>query len=558
MSDLPAYDLVIVGAGFSGLYMLHRARELGLSARVLEAGDGVGGTWYWNRYPGARCDVESMQYSYQFSAELQQEWEWTERYASQPEILGYLNHVADRFGLRRDIQFGARVRAARFDEAGGRWVITTDDAQELSARFLVMATGCLSAANIPDFPGVGSFRGRTFHTGRWPHDPVDFTSQRVGIIGTGSSAVQSIPVIARQARELVVFQRTATYAVPANNHPLSAEEQRAVKADYAGFRQRISLMNAAIGSSFPEDFSGEERLALDTEPGERARIYEERWEHGGLPFLWAFTDLYTDLQANETAAEFVRAKIRQIVTDPAVAERLTPDTVIGCKRLCVDTGYYATFNRDNVELVDVSKAPIEEITPRGLRAGGREYEFDDIVFATGFDAMTGALARIDIRGRGGLGLGDAWADGPRSYLGLGVAGFPNLFIVTGPGSPSVLTNMVVAIEQQVDWIAGCLDYLSRTGSQRIEATTPAQDEWVAHVNDVADTTVYPFCNSWYLGANIPGKPRVFLALVGYPPYVEKCDEVAAKGYAGFAISLPPARPDRQSCPSAHAGVASRC
>jgi cyclohexanone monooxygenase len=540
MSELPALDLVIVGAGFSGLFMLHRARRLGLSARVLEAGDGVGGTWYWNRYPGARCDVESMQYSYQFSDELQQEWEWTERYASQPEILTYLNHVADRFGLRRDIEFGARVRAADFDEAQGRWVISTDAGQQMSARFLVMATGCLSAANVPDFPGLDSFGGPTFHTGRWPHEPVDFTGQRVGIIGTGSSAVQSIPVIARQARELVVFQRTATYTVPAHNHPLSAEEQQAVKADYAGFRQRISLMNAAIGSSFPEDGDGEERLALDAEPGERARIYEKRWEHGGLPFLWGFTDLYTDLAANETAAAFVRAKIRQVVDDPAVAKRLAPTTVIGCKRLCVDTGYYATFNRDNVELVDVSEAPIEEITPRGLRAGVREYEFDCLVFATGFDAMTGALARIDIRGRHGLGLNQAWAEGPRSYLGLSVAGFPNLFLVTGPGSPSVLTNMVVAIEQQVNWIAGCLDHLGRSGAQRIEATAQAQDEWVTYVNDVADTTVYPACNSWYLGANIPGKPRVFMALVGYPPYVEKCDEVAAKNYEGFAISLPPA------------------
>jgi cyclohexanone monooxygenase len=539
MSDLPARDLLIVGAGFSGLYMLHLARGLGLSARVLEAGDGVGGTWYWNRYPGARCDVESMQYSYQFSDELQQEWEWTERYASQPEILSYLNHVADRFDLRRDIQFSTRVRAAEFDEARGYWVVSTEAGQQMSARFLVMATGCLSAANIPDFPGLGSFDGPTFHTGRWPHEPVDFTGQRVGIIGTGSSGVQSIPVIARQARELLVFQRTATWTVPAQNRPLSAEEQQAVKADYAGFRQRISLMNAAIGSAFPEDGNGVERPALDADPADRARIYEERWQHGGLPFIWAFTDLYTDLQANETAAEFTRGKIREIVKDPAVAERLTPTNVMGCKRLCVDTGYYATFNRDNVQLIDVSESPIEEITPRGLRAGGREYPLDCMIFATGFDAMTGSLTRIDIRGRGGQSLAEAWADGPRAYLGLGVAGFPNLFLVNGPGSPSVLTNMVVAIEQNVEWIAGCLEYLSRNDKQRIEATPQAMEEWVAHVNSVADTTVYPYCNSWYLGSNIPGKPRVFMALVGYPPYVEKCDEVVAKGYDGFTISLPP-------------------
>ena len=477
MSDLPSRDLLIVGAGFSGLYMLHLARGLGLSARVLEAGDGVGGTWYWNRYPGARCDVESMQYSYQFSDELQQEWEWTERYASQPEILRYLNHVADRFGLRRDIQFNARVRAAEFDEARDHWVVSTEAGQQLTARFLVMATGCLSATNIPDFPGLGSFGGPTFHTGRWPHEPVDFTGQRVGIIGTGSSGVQSIPVIARQARELLVFQRTATWTVPAQNRPLSAEEQQAVKADYAGFRQRISLMNAAIGSAFPEDGNGVERLALDADPADRARIYEERWQHGGLPFIWAFTDLYTDLQANETAAEFTRGKIREIVKDPGVAKRLTPTNVMGCKRLCVDTGYYATFNRDNVHLVDVSESPIEEITPRGLRAGGREYALDCMIFATGFDAMTGSLTRIDIRGRGGQSLAEAWAEGPRAYLGLGVAGFPNLFLVTGPGSPSVLTNMVVAIEQNVEWIADCLEYLSRNDKQRIEATTQAQEGW---------------------------------------------------------------------------------
>ncbi len=531
MNDQSEYDVLIVGAGFAGLYMLHRARGLGLSARVVEAGDGIGGTWYWNRYPGARCDVESMQYSYQFSEELQQEWQWSERYASQPEILAYLEHVADRFGLRSDIQLGTRVRAAKFDEAGRRWVIVTDAGQEMSARFLVMATGCLSAARIPDFPGRGSFEGPTFHTGRWPHDPVDFTGQRVGVIGTGSSAVQSIPVIARQARELVAFQRTATYSVPAHNHRLAPEEQRAVKADYAGLRQRNSQAQGAIGSSLPVG----ELSALAAPPGERAKIYQERWEYGGLAFLWAFNDLMLDARANELAAGFVRDKIRQIVTDPVVAERLLPRTVIGCKRLCVDTGYYAAFNRDNVELVDVSAAPVE-ITPGGVRTGGRDYELDGLVFATGFDAMTGALTRIDIRGRGGLSLGDAWAGGPRTFLGLGVAGFPNLFLITGPGSPSVLTNMVVSIEQHVNWIADCLDYLRRGGYQLIEAQPQAQDEWVAHVNGVASLTLFPSCNSWYLGANVPGKPRVFMPLAGFPPYVEKCDEVAARGYQGFTTT----------------------
>jgi cation diffusion facilitator CzcD-associated flavoprotein CzcO len=531
MNDRSEYDLVIVGAGFAGLYMLQRARTMGLSSRLIEAGSGVGGTWYWNRYPGARCDVESMEYSYQFSEELQQEWQWSERYASQPEILRYLDHVADRFDLRRDVQFDTRVEGAIFDEGVDRWTVRTDDAKDISARFLVLATGCLSSANVPDFPGMERFEGPMFHTGRWPHEPVDFSGQRVGVIGTGSSGIQSIPVIAEQAREVVVFQRTATYSVPAHNGPLAEADQKAIKADYAGFRERNSLMPFALGSRQP----GNEALALFTEPEERDRVFEDRWQHGGLPFLGAFGDLLFDRQANDTAAEFVREKIRRIVEDPEVADRLAPATIIGCKRLCVDSGYYATFNRENVELVDVSQAPIEEITPSGLRAGSREYELDCIVFATGFDAMTGALLHIDIRGRDGIRLRDEWAEGPRTYLGLGVAGFPNMFTITGPGSPSVLTNMVVSIEQHVNWISDCLRYLEENGHQRIEATPEAQGEWVAHVNGIADFTLFPSCNSWYLGANVPGKPRVFMPLVGFPPYAEKCDEVAAKGYEGFLL-----------------------
>jgi cyclohexanone monooxygenase len=512
--------------------MLHRARGLGFSARVIEAGGGVGGTWYWNRYPGARCDVESLEYSYQFSDELQQEWVWTERYASQPEILTYLNHVADRFDLRRDIQFDTRVERAAFDETGDGWLVETNDGTRIGTRFLVMATGCLSSANIPDFPGLDTFSGPTFHTGRWPHEPVDFTGQRVGVIGTGSSGIQSIPVIAEQADALVVFQRTATYSVPAHNHPLEEGEEEAIKADYAGFRARNSQMPFALGSRLP----GNEVLALDTDAEERDRVYEDRWGHGGLPFLGAFGDLLFDAKANDTAAEFVRTKIHQIVKDPVVAERLSPSTVIGCKRLCVDTGYYATFNRDNVTLVDVSSAPIEEITPEGLRAGGQEYELDAIVFATGFDAMTGTLLKIDITGRGGVSLAEAWTEGPRTYLGLGVTGFPNLFLITGPGSPSVLTNMVVSIEQHVNWITSCLEHMEEKGFRRIEATPEAQDAWVGYVNDIANFTLFPSCNSWYLGANVPGKPRVFMPLVGFPPYAEKCDEVAAHDYEGFALT----------------------
>jgi cyclohexanone monooxygenase len=526
------FDVVIVGSGFAGMYMLHRVRGLGMTVRVFEAGGGVGGTWYWNRYPGARCDVESMQYSYQFSDELQQEWDWTERYATQPEILAYANHVADRFDLRRDMQFDTRVETASWDDATARWTVRTDPGGECTARFLIMATGCLSSANTPDFPGRDSFEGATYHTGRWPHAGVDFTGLRVAVIGTGSSAIQSIPIIATQAAQLTVFQRTASYSVPAANRLLTAGEVREVKDDYAAFRAFNSLMPTAIGSKLPMP----EASALAVAPGERDRVYEQRWEEGGLPFLGAFIDLLFSPEANDTASEFVRGKIREIVHDPEVADRLSPKTVIGCKRLCVDTGYFATFNRPNVELVDVSETPISEITPHGLRVGGREFEFDAIVFATGFDAMTGALLSIDVRGRDGRSLRDAWAAGPRTYLGLGTVGFPNFFTISGPGSPSVLTNMIVSIEQHVEWITDCIEYLRENGFDRIEATQDAQDAWVDHVNAIADFTLFPSCNSWYLGANVPGKPRVFMPLLGFPPYVEKCNEVAAKGYEGFALS----------------------
>jgi cyclohexanone monooxygenase len=526
------FEVVIVGAGFAGMYMLHRVRGLGLSARLFEAASGVGGTWYWNRYPGARCDIESMEYSYQFSGELQQAWRWTERYASQPEILRYANHVAERFALRADMQFDTRVSAAAFDESSSRWQVTTSDGNQVSARFLVMATGCLSSANLPQIEGLETFAGKTYHTGQWPHQGVDFSGQRVGVIGTGSSAIQSIPIIAAQAKELTVFQRTASYSVPANNAPLDPEYEARIKSDYAGFRARNSLMPNAFGSAYPRN----ERPALEASPEERERAFETRWRRGGLVFLGAFGDLILDARANQTAARFVRAKIRATVRDPAVAALLTPAQVIGCKRLCVDTGYYETFNRPHVRLVDVSRAPIERITPLGLSTGGRDYALDAIVFATGFDAMTGSLLRIDLRGRGGRALRDKWQAGPRAYLGLGIAGFPNLFTITGPGSPSVLTNMMVSIEQHVDWIADCIAWLRAQRRARIEASAEAEDQWVAHVNSVADRTVYPLCNSWYLGANVPGKSRVFMPLLGYPPYVEKCKAVAAGGYEGFALA----------------------
>ncbi|MEX2220379.1 MAG: NAD(P)/FAD-dependent oxidoreductase [Candidatus Rokuibacteriota bacterium] len=524
-------DAVIVGAGFAGLYSLHRLRGLGLTARVYEAGRGVGGTWYWNRYPGARCDVESMDYSYSFSDELQQEWRWTERYAAQPEILKYANHVAERFDLRRDIQLETRVTSAVFDEATSRWTIETDRGDRVSARFCIMATGCLSDARVPDFKGRETFEGQWYHTGKWPHEGVDFTGRRVGIIGTGSSAIQSIPIIAEQASHLFVFQRTPNYSMPAQNAPLDPAYERRVKETYADFRRRAR--ESRVG--FVVDRSGDSALAVAAE--ERLREYEKRWSRGGLGFSAAYTDLLVSKEANDTAAAFFRAKIRSIVRDPAVAEILCPKSYpLGTKRLCVDTGYYATFNRDNVTLVDVSQSAIEAITPKGVRTREAEYAVDDLVFATGFDAMTGALLNIDIRGRGGRPLQEIWAAGPRTYLGIAIAGFPNLFTITGPGSPSVLSNMIVSIEQHVDWIADCLSYLGRHGHASIEPTADAQEAWVRHVNEVGHMTLYPLAPSWYMGANIPGKPRIFMPYIGgVGVYRQKCDEVAAKGYAGFTL-----------------------
>jgi cation diffusion facilitator CzcD-associated flavoprotein CzcO len=533
-STLRQVDAVIVGAGFAGLYALYRMRGLDLSAQVFEAGDGVGGTWYWNRYPGARCDVESMDYSYSFSDELQQEWRWTERYSAQPEILSYINHVADRFDLRRDVRFSTRVTEAVFDEAAARWTVRTDRGDEVAARFCIMATGCLSTPQLPPpFPGIETFEGKWYHTGRWPHEGVDFTGQRVGIIGTGSSAIQSIPLIAQQAAQLFVFQRTPNYSIPAHNTALDPDYEQQVKANYAEFRREAR--ESRIG--FVAQANNYAALSISAE--ERRREYEARWNRGGLGFGFAFTDLLTDERANETAAEFFRDKIRSIVRDPNVAEVLAPrDYPLGTKRMCVDTSYYDTFNRDNVTLVNLRETPIETITAHGLRTSEGEYPLDAIVFAIGYDAMTGALSNIDIRGRGGETLRRKWADGPRSYLGLAIAGFPNLFTITGPGSPSVLSNMIVSIEQHVDWIADCIAYLREHGLRTAEATTAAEEAWVAHVNEVGHATLYPRANSWYMGANIPGKPRIFMPYIGgVGIYRQKCDEVAANDYAGFSLDL---------------------
>ena len=524
-------DVIVVGAGFAGMYMLYRLRAMGFSVRVLEAADGVGGTWYWNRYPGARCDVESMQYSYQFSEELQQEWEWSERYSPQPEILKYANHVADRFDLRRDIQFETRVESAHFNDVAGRWLIATEAGERYSARYCIMATGCLSSPNEPTFDGLDDFEGPTYHTGHWPHDGVDFSGQRVAVIGTGSSAIQSIPIIAEQAEQLVVFQRTANYAIPAHNAPLEPDFARAIKADYAEFRRKAKLQPSGLA------FELNDASALEAKPEERSAQYEARWNRGGLSFLFSYSDLLFSQEANDTAADFVRAKIRETVDDPQIAELLTPSNIIGCKRLCIDIDYFQTYNRDNVTLIDINENPIQGMNRDAVRAGGVDYAVDAIVLATGFDAMTGALLKIDIRGRAGARLAQKWEAGPRSYLGLAVAGFPNLFTITGPGSPSVLTNMLPSIEQHVDWIAECLDHMRAQGRQRIEASIEAEYQWVGHNTEVAGLTLRSTCSSWYVGANIPGKPRVFMPYIGgFPAYVKKCEQVAAAGYEGFAMA----------------------
>ncbi len=527
----PDFDAVVVGAGFAGLYMLHRLRSMGFSVRVLEQGSGVGGTWYWNRYPGARCDLDSVEYSYQFSDALQQEWRWSERFATQPEILRYLEHVADRFDLRRDIRFGKTVTDAAFDDAAGCWRIATDDDARLSATYCIMATGCLSVPNRPAFDGLDRFQGEWYHTGAWPHEAVSFAGKRVGIVGTGSSAVQAIPVIAAEARHLTVFQRQASYSIPARNVPLTDAEYATIRAQYGDLRRQARETPSGCW------WSANLVAAAEMSAEARERELEARWRTGGLCFYGVFKDVLVNTEANDIAAEFLRSKIRAQVSDPEVAALLTPRSVVGCKRICLDTDYFATFNRPDVTLVDVSDAPIEEITRTGLRTGCDHYELDTIVFAIGFDAMTGPLLRIDIRGRGGRTLQAKWADGPHTYLGLAIEGFPNLFTITGPTSPSVLASMVPAIEQHVEWIADCIAHARACACPRIEATRAAEAAWIAHHEEAAGGTLFPACNSWYVGANVEGKPRrVMPYTAGFGAYVEKCDEVAASDYEGFSLS----------------------
>jgi cyclohexanone monooxygenase len=526
------FDAIVVGAGFAGLYAVHKLRGQGLTVRGYERGTDVGGTWYWNRYPGARCDIESMEYSYSFSEELQQEWKWPEKFSAQPEILSYLNHVADRFDLRRDIQFDTSVKAATFDAERAVWTVRLSDGQERVARFLILGVGCLSNAMMPQIEGIGNFAGEVYHTGQWPHEGVDFLGKRVGIIGTGSSGVQAIPMIAQQASKLTVFQRTATYTVPARNAPLDPQEEHRVKSAYADFRRRNRQMVGARGA---DRLQKDTKSVFEATEEERKAAFLARWAEGGMGIQATYHDLRTDLAANEIVADFVRDQIRETVKDPATADMLCPRQTLGCKRMCIDTNYYETFNRPDVRLVDVKKNPLARFTAQGLVAGTTEYPLDCVVFATGYDAMTGSILGIDIRGREGLSLREAWAAGPRTYLGVGTVGFPNLFVIAGPGSPSVLANVVIAAEQHVEWIADSIQYLDRTGARTIEPQQQAQDEWVEHVNAVAAKTLYTTCDSWYLGTNIPGKTRVFMPLLGFPAYEAKCNAVAANAYEGFDI-----------------------
>src|SRR6516162_3898271 len=532
-SEPAKFDVIVVGAGVGGLYAIYRVRKLGLKVRAFEAGGGVGGTWYWNRYPGCRCDVESLEYSYSFSDELQQEWHWPERYGTQPEILRYLNHVADRFDLRRDIEFDTRVKQAAFDSRTNTWTVKTDKGSAATTEVCIVATSNLTKPRAPSTPNAASSTGNSYHTASCPHPGVNFTGLRVGVIGTGSSGVQSIPIIARQAKHLYVFQRTANFSLPARNAPMDPAKESSHKAHYP--ERRRAAFDTPFGiAGYPPPV----RSALDATDEERLRAYEAKWAEGGsISFLYSFTDLLINKQSNETASEFVRRKIRATVKDPKTAELLCPnDHPIGTKRLILDTDYYETYNQDNVTLVDIRSKPIEEITSTGLRTADADYALDAIVFATGFDAMTGAMKEIDIHTDAGMSVREKWEGGPRTYLGIMIAGFPNLFMITGPQSPGVKSQMILACEQHVDWIADCVQHLRDHGFSCIEAGEDAEDAWVQHNNEVADRTLYPLANSWYVGANIPGKPRVFMPYVGgVSAYKKKCDEITARGYEGFRL-----------------------
>lgn len=541
------YEVIVVGAGFAGLYMLHKLRTLGFNTHVYEAGSGVGGTWYWNRYPGARCDAQSIAYSYTFDEAVCDEWQWSERYATQPEILRYLNFIADRLNLRHDIDLNSRVTEAFYDADANSWDVTLEDGRQATCTYLVMASGALSTSRLPDIAGRDTFAGQSYHTGAWPHEGVDFTGKRVAVIGTGSSGLQAIPLIAKEAQHLTVVQRTPAFSAPARNAPITPEEARRFKENHAEFRHKLrrgeilGISDVILADHLPPTLPSTEALS----PAERDKVYEDRWAVGGGLVVRSFEDTLINETANQALADFFRAKIRSIVKDPQVAEALSPkDYPIGTKRLCCDTDYYETFNRDNVLLVDLQTTPIESITPRGIRTTEREYEFDCIVYATGFDAMTGALLRIDIRGKHGLSLRDEWRAGPWTYLGVSMAGFPNLFTITGPGSPSVLSNVVHSIEQHVEWISDLLVYAREHGLNRIEAEADAQRDWTNKITAIAAGTLMMKGKSWYMGANVPGKPQVFMPYIGgVGSYRDICDAVARDGYSGFRLSRTESRVD---------------
>ncbi|MFT6582616.1 MAG: cyclohexanone monooxygenase [Alphaproteobacteria bacterium] len=522
-------DAVIVGAGFSGLYLLHRLRKSGFTTRIFERGGGVGGTWYWNRYPGARCDVESMQYSYSFDEDLQQEWRWPEKFSGQPDILAYANHVADRFNLQEHIEFNTEVNAAKFDASERCWNIETSSGEQLTAKFFIMATGCISTAQTPKIDGLADYKGDTYHTGNWPHKKVDFTGQNIAVIGTGSSGIQAIPVLAEEAAHVTVFQRTPNYSIPSRNEPMTPEYSHSWKD---GYQEKRAEMRYAPNGVLREL---NDKPALVVSNDERQATYEARWEIGGSGFLASFNNLLTSQEANDTACEFVRDQIRNIVKDPETAELLAPKGYpIGTKRLCVDSDYFETYNRENVDLVDISDKAIELLTEDGLVSDGRKYVFDSIVFATGFDAMTGSLFNVDIRGVNDVALKEKWRAGPRTYIGLMTEGFPNLFMITGPGSPSVKSNMMTSIEQHVDLVADSLLHMRESGLDLMEPELDAENEWVDHVQEVAHKTLFPQANSWYMGANIPGKPRLFMPYIaGVGAYRKICEQMVADDYSGF-------------------------
>ncbi len=543
MSD--RIDVLVVGAGFAGMYAVYRFRGLGLNVKVLEAGSDVGGTWYWNRYPGARCDVPSLEYSYGFSPELEQTWDWPEVFSAQADILRYADHVADRFDLRRDMQFDTRVISVEWRDTERCWRLTTQTGETFEAPHCVMATGCLSVPITPQIPGADRFAGDVYHTGNWPKTPVDLEGKRVGIIGTGSSGVQAIPELARQAAHLTVFQRTPVYTIPANRKRMRDAVQQEFRDHYREIRQMQQNNPGGVSNFRPRKTVVRDSSISTPTPNRLLDLTPEQrqamMDRFGLGALLGFRDIYTDTAANEIANDLYRDTVRTMVRDPDVAERLLPqDYGLGCKRQVLDRDYYETFNRGNVSLVDLSRTPIETIAEDGVTTLAGHHQFDVLVYATGFDAMTGALLRANVRGRGGLRLEDKWRDGPVTYLGLQMAGFPNLFTVTGPGSPSVLCNMLVAIEQHVNWIGDCIAHMRASGIETIEPHPESEVEWVAHVNAVAQGTMYtaPSCNSWYLGANIPGKPRIFMPYVGgYPRYRARCEQEAESGYAGFLGNL---------------------